>query len=136
MIFMKYTCLGYLEPGKFENMSESERNTVQSSPYRINDPWLSCRLEANALIEQEFELASDTGPVKRRKRGGIPLYRGHGPQAPEKRAYGKVAKRSGITQTLFVLEQGDPFRMMATLNGAKVVMPAVVPESLPAWLSP
>jgi ABC-type antimicrobial peptide transport system permease subunit len=25
---MKYICLGYLEPGKFENMPESERNTV------------------------------------------------------------------------------------------------------------
>ncbi|MGA3089180.1 MAG: YciI family protein [Terriglobales bacterium] len=25
---MKYVCLGYIEPGKFENMSESERNTV------------------------------------------------------------------------------------------------------------
>ena len=25
---MKYICLGYLEPGKFENMSETERNTV------------------------------------------------------------------------------------------------------------
>ena len=25
---MKYVCLGYLEPGKFENMSESERNTA------------------------------------------------------------------------------------------------------------
>ena len=25
---MKYICLGYIEPGKFENMSESERNTV------------------------------------------------------------------------------------------------------------
>jgi hypothetical protein len=27
---MKYICLGYLEPGKFENMSESERNTITS----------------------------------------------------------------------------------------------------------
>jgi hypothetical protein len=25
---MKYICLGYIEPGEFENMSESERNTV------------------------------------------------------------------------------------------------------------
>jgi hypothetical protein len=25
---MKYICLGYIEPGKFENMSESERNTI------------------------------------------------------------------------------------------------------------
>jgi hypothetical protein len=40
--------LGYLEPGKFENMSESERHTV-----------LDCRFEANALIEQGFEPASD-----------------------------------------------------------------------------
>jgi hypothetical protein len=44
---MKYICLGYLEPGKFENMSESERHTV-----------LDCRFEANALIEQGFEPVS------------------------------------------------------------------------------
>jgi hypothetical protein len=35
------------------------RHLAESSPYRINDPWLSCRLEANALIEQGFEPASD-----------------------------------------------------------------------------
>jgi hypothetical protein len=45
---MKYICLGYHEPGKFENMSESERHTV-----------LDCRFEANALIEQGFEPASE-----------------------------------------------------------------------------
>ena len=45
---MKYICLGYLEPGKFENMSDSESHTV-----------LDCRFEANALIEQGFEPASD-----------------------------------------------------------------------------
>jgi hypothetical protein len=25
---MKYICLGYIQPGKFENMSESDRNTM------------------------------------------------------------------------------------------------------------
>jgi hypothetical protein len=25
---MKYLCLGYLEPGKFESMTEDERNAV------------------------------------------------------------------------------------------------------------
>jgi hypothetical protein len=25
---MKYICFGYLEPGKFENMTDSERNIV------------------------------------------------------------------------------------------------------------
>jgi len=34
---MKYVCLGYLEPGKFENMSESERNTVLDECFRYND---------------------------------------------------------------------------------------------------
>ena len=34
---MKYICLGYLEPGKFENMSESERNTVLDECFSYND---------------------------------------------------------------------------------------------------
>jgi hypothetical protein len=34
---MKYICLGYLESGKFENMSESERNTVQDECFSYND---------------------------------------------------------------------------------------------------
>ena len=34
---MKYICLGYLEPGKFENMSENERNTVLDECFSYND---------------------------------------------------------------------------------------------------
>jgi hypothetical protein len=34
---MKYICLGYLEPGKFEKMSESERNTVLHECFSYND---------------------------------------------------------------------------------------------------
>jgi hypothetical protein len=34
---MKYICLGYLEPGKFENMSESERNTMLDECFIYND---------------------------------------------------------------------------------------------------
>jgi hypothetical protein len=33
----KYICSGYLEPGKFENMSESERNTVLDECFSYND---------------------------------------------------------------------------------------------------
>ena len=33
---MKYICLGYIEPGKFENMSESERNTVLDECFSYN----------------------------------------------------------------------------------------------------
>ena len=34
---MKYICLGYLESGKFENMSESERNTMLDECFSYND---------------------------------------------------------------------------------------------------
>ena len=34
---MKYICLGYLEPGKFENMPEGERHTVLDECFRYND---------------------------------------------------------------------------------------------------
>ena len=34
---MKYICLGYIEPGKFENMSESERNTMLDECFSYDD---------------------------------------------------------------------------------------------------
>jgi hypothetical protein len=35
--FMKYICLGYIEQGKFENMSESERNTMLDECFTYDD---------------------------------------------------------------------------------------------------
>jgi hypothetical protein len=34
---MKYICLGYLEPGKFEGMTEDERNAVLDECFEHND---------------------------------------------------------------------------------------------------
>jgi hypothetical protein len=34
---MKYLCLGYLEPGKFEGMTEDERNAVLDACFAHND---------------------------------------------------------------------------------------------------
>ncbi len=34
---MKYICLGYIEPDKFENMSESERNTMLDECFTYDD---------------------------------------------------------------------------------------------------
>jgi hypothetical protein len=45
---MKYICFGYLEPGKFENMSESERNTVLDECFSYND-----ELRKNGLLVAE-----------------------------------------------------------------------------------
>jgi len=34
---MKYICLGYIEPDKFENMSETERNTMVDECFTYDD---------------------------------------------------------------------------------------------------
>src|SRR5437868_15405825 len=35
--WMKYICLGYLEPGKFEGMTEDERNATLDDCFEYND---------------------------------------------------------------------------------------------------
>ena len=34
---MKYVCLGYIEPGKFENMTDGERNAMVDSCFTYDD---------------------------------------------------------------------------------------------------
>jgi len=34
---MKYICFGYIKPGKFENMSASERNATYDECFEYND---------------------------------------------------------------------------------------------------
>lgn len=34
---MKYICLGYIEPGKFENLTESERNAMVDACFAYDD---------------------------------------------------------------------------------------------------
>jgi len=50
---MKYLCLGYLEPGKFEGMTDDERNTVFDDCFEYND-----RLRANGHLVAEVPLQS------------------------------------------------------------------------------
>ena len=49
---MKYICLGYLEPGKFENMSESERNTTLDECFSYND---ELRKKGQLLAEEPLQ---------------------------------------------------------------------------------
>ncbi len=48
---MKYICLGYLEPGKFEGMTEDERNAVFDDCFEYND-----HLRANGHLVAEVPL--------------------------------------------------------------------------------
>jgi len=48
---MKYICLGYIEPGKFEGMTEDERNGVFDECFEHND-----HLRANGHLAGEMAL--------------------------------------------------------------------------------
>ena len=48
---MKYICLGYIEPGKLEGMSEDERNAVLDECFEHND-----HLRANGHVVGEIPL--------------------------------------------------------------------------------
>jgi hypothetical protein len=48
---MKYICLGYIEPGKFEGMTEEERNAVFDECFEYND-----HLRANGHLVAEVPL--------------------------------------------------------------------------------
>ena len=52
---MKYICLGYLEPGKFENMSESESNTVLDQCFSYND---ELRKNGHLVAEETLQPAN------------------------------------------------------------------------------
>jgi len=53
--WMKYICLGYIEPGKFENMSESERNTVLDECFSYND---ELRKNGHLVAEEPLQPAN------------------------------------------------------------------------------
>jgi hypothetical protein len=48
---MKFICLGYIEPGKFEGMTEDERHTVLDECFEHND-----HLRANGHLVAEVPL--------------------------------------------------------------------------------
>ena len=52
---MKYICLGYLEPGTFENMPESERNAVLDACLGYND---ELRKNGHLVAEEPLQPAN------------------------------------------------------------------------------
>ena len=52
---MKYICLGYLEDGKFENMSEGERNTMLDECFSYND---ELRKDGHLVAEEPLQPAN------------------------------------------------------------------------------
>jgi hypothetical protein len=60
---MKYICLGYLEPGKFENMSESERDTLLDECFSYND---ELRKNGHLVAEEPLQPANTAVTVCRK----------------------------------------------------------------------
>jgi hypothetical protein len=70
---MKYICLGYLDPGHFESMSESEHNLVFDECFSYND---ELRKNGHLLAEEPLQPANTVvtdGPYTETKEqlGGI-----------------------------------------------------------------
>ena len=62
---MKYVCLGYLEPGKFEGMTEDERHAVLDECFEHND-----HLRANGYLVAEVPLQPPQTAVTLRSKNG------------------------------------------------------------------
>ncbi len=62
---MKYVCLGYIEAGKFENMTESERNAMVDSCFAYDDV-----LRGNGHFAGGEALQPPGSAVTLRARGG------------------------------------------------------------------
>jgi hypothetical protein len=81
---MKYICLGYLEPGKFEKMSESERNSVLDECFSYND-----ELRKNGhLVEEEPLQPPNTAVTVSWKNGKVAVT--DGPYAETKEQLGGI----------------------------------------------
>ncbi|HLZ13458.1 MAG TPA: YciI family protein [Candidatus Acidoferrum sp.] len=82
---MKYICLGYIEPGKFEGMTEDERNAVVDECFEHND-----HLRANGHLAGEMALQpAETAVTLRWKNGKVATT--DGPYAETKEQLGGIS---------------------------------------------
>ncbi|MGH7168128.1 MAG: YciI family protein [Nitrospiraceae bacterium] len=81
---MKYVCLGYIESGKFENMSESERNAMVDGCFAYDDV-----LRSNGHFAGGDALQPASSAVTLRFRGGKVMVT-DGPYAETKEQIGGI----------------------------------------------
>src|SRR5271157_3500291 len=118
---MKYICLGYLEPGKFEKMSESERNTVLDECFSYND---ELRKNGHLLAEEPLQ-PPNTAVTVGWKNGKVAVT--DGPYAETKEQLGgiQVLEARDLNHAIQLISQhpavkyGTPFeiRPVGDMNG-------------------
>jgi len=104
---MKYVCLGYLDPGKFENMSESQRNTVFDECFSYND---ELRKNGHLLAETPLQ-AANTAVTVGWKDGKVAVT--DGPYAETKEQLGgiQVLEARDLNHAIQLISQSPGVRL-------------------------
>ena len=103
---MKYLCLGYLEPGKFEGMTGDERNTVFDDCFEYND-----HLRANGHLVAEVPLQSpETAVTLHGKNGKVTTTDG---------PYAETKEQVGGLQILEARDLNHAIQLVSRLPGFK-----------------
>ncbi len=103
---MKYLCLGYLEPGKFEGMTEDERNAVLNGCFEYND-----HLRANRNLVAEVPLQPpETAVTLYAKKGNVVTTDG---------PYAETKEQLGGLQILEARDLNHVLQLVSQLPGFK-----------------
>jgi len=105
--WMKYICLGYLDPGKFENMSESERNTVFDECFSYND---ELRKNGHLLAEESLQPANTAVTVSL-KNGKVVVTDG---------PYAETKEQVGGIQVLEARDLNHAIQLISQCPGVKL----------------
>ena len=103
---MKYICLGYLEPGKFEGMTENERNAVFDQCFEHND-----HLRANGHLAGEIALQPPETAVT--------LYWKNGKVATIDGPYAETKEQLGGISILEARDLNHAIQLVSQLPGFK-----------------
>jgi hypothetical protein len=103
---MKYICLGYLEPGKFQGMTERERNAVFDECFEHND-----HLRASGVTVAEVRLQ---GPET-----AVTLYWKNGKVVATDGPYTETKEQLGGIQILEARDLNHAIQLVAQLPGFK-----------------
>ena len=103
---MRYICLGYIEPGKFEGMTEGERNAVFDDCFEHND-----HLRANGHLVDEIGLQPPETAVT--------LYWKNGKVATTDGPYAETKEQLGGLSILEARDLNHAIQLVSELPGFK-----------------
>src|SRR5437763_16786020 len=103
---MKYICLGYLEPGKFEGMPEDERNATLDECFEYN-----AHLRANGHLVAEVALQPPET--------ALTLYWKHGKVATTDGPYAETKEQPGGIQILEARDLNHAVQLVSQQPGFK-----------------